>query len=344
MGRITVLYPVSTGGMGGGERYVLSILEKLDRTRFRPIVAAPYKTLFFRKARKLCDEFYRIPFLDNADLFSFTRLFRIMYKADIVHANLNRACFFSSISGRIIGKPVISTMHGLDKSLYYRFSDRVVFLSEFQKQKYSYIPNSLHIPIGVSQDSFPQVFRQQGKVFNIGVLARLHHLKGHITAVKTARIMKERGFSVHFYFMGEGEYRPVIEKAVRDYEVEDMITFTGNLSDPAEFISRNIDLGMLASEKENIPMSNLEYMAMRIPVVCSDVGAVKEQLDEISIVREADNALGFAEKISLIINDPEIKERMIRSNLRRVRAEFNSDIMVKRLEELYEERTDIYTQ
>lgn len=76
---------------------------------------------------------------------------------------------------------------------------------------------------------------------------------------------------------GDGSLRPDLERRARDLGVADRVRFLGNRSDVADLLAA-VDLTVLTSDWEGMPIAVLESLAAGVPVVATDVDGVAEAL------------------------------------------------------------------
>jgi glycosyltransferase involved in cell wall biosynthesis len=114
----------------------------------------------------------------------------------------------------------------------------------------------------------------------IGCAARVEKGKGHKTLIKTLLKLPEKTSLV---FAGEGSQKEKMKDYAKKIKVSHRIYWLGNVSQMPTFYSA-IDTFCLFSEKEGLPLSVLEAMSCNRPVVVSDVGGLKEVVN---------NDLGF---------------------------------------------------
>jgi len=88
-----------------------------------------------------------------------------------------------------------------------------------------------------------------------------------------------------------------------------------------------------------IPIKIFEYMAARLPVICSDMGFAKEIIKEAQcgLLAEAGNPEAHAAAILYLLNHPEERRRMGENGRRAVIEKYNWDREAKKLLTLYEE-------
>jgi glycosyltransferase involved in cell wall biosynthesis len=107
------------------------------------------------------------------------------------------------------------------------------------------------------------------------VLARLVPDKGvHVLLRAAARV---EGLSV--VVVGDGPARGDLDLLVAELGMEDRVLFTGYVDDPRAWL-RAVDLFVLPSFMEGLPLSPVEAMLERLPVVATTVGGMAEAVED----------------------------------------------------------------
>jgi glycosyltransferase involved in cell wall biosynthesis len=168
------------------------------------------------------------------------------------------------------------------------------------------------VPNGVSPDPYrvvhqrgrPSVFSRDGRETVIGTLAGLRSEKSldrmieafrKIVAVRPARLV----------IAGTGPLESSLRELCEKFGLGDAVHFEGFRSDPAAFL-HELDLFMLSSQTEQLPISLIEAMLSGLPAVSTDVGDVRASLpfEQRSYVVERDaDALARAALAILALPD-----------------------------------------
>lgn len=129
--------------------------------------------------------------------------------------------------------------------------------------------------LGLAQRLFG---RSENKINNtdqlqiIGAAGRLVAEKGYRTLIDSIKELPE---TVVLLIAGEGPLRRELTEQIQSHNLEQRVLLLGNLSDMLPFYQA-IDLFVLASNNEGMPLSPLEAQACNTPVVLTDVGACRE--------------------------------------------------------------------
>ena len=116
--------------------------------------------------------------------------------------------------------------------------------------------------------------------------------------------------NVHFYWAGDGQYKePILEK-LNQFE---NFHYLENLEYPdkvREYLTE-IDIYALPTGMDTTPLSCREAMSMQNPVVASKVGGIPEMVFDKKtgfLVDEGDHR-GWIEKLTILVNDPELRKK-----------------------------------
>lgn len=175
-----------------------------------------------------------------------------------------------------------------------RFSDRVITnsaaaLEEYRIKGYPY-SKLQHIPNAINVDRFKpnpdaryKVVEEMGvspKTFLVGIFARIHPMKDHMTFLKAAKCLVEEGIDVTFVCAGEtsegySQYESRVRTSATTLGLDDRVLWIGPRQDP-EVLMAACDITTLTSDSgEGFPNSVAESLACGTPCVSTDIGDAK---------------------------------------------------------------------
>jgi glycosyltransferase involved in cell wall biosynthesis len=175
----------------------------------------------------------------------------------------------------------------------------------------------------------------------VGTVGRLEERKGHDLFLHGAREMLARanGLRPQILIVGDGPLRERLMAQAARLEIAESVRFAGAVPDVRVALSA-MDVFVLPSNAEGMSNALLEAMAARRPVVATDVGGTNEVLNGSgsgTLVSPGD-AQGLAGAVMALLADPARAARVAEAGRQRVVDRFSARAMVRRLEELYEER------
>jgi L-malate glycosyltransferase len=114
--------------------------------------------------------------------------------------------------------------------------------------------------------------------FLIGTMGRLMPVKGLDCFLRAARIVKDERKDVKFVVVGDGPLRGFLDTLASEYHLEKDVLFLGHRHDNHDLLAL-MDIFVLSSLSEGIPMVLLEALALARPVVASRVGGISEVVE-----------------------------------------------------------------
>ena len=249
--------------------------------------------------------------LDKLNRYFFSKLFffRLWYyliksEADILHAHIHSQIISQILAAVLSGKKMIWTIHG-----EYSLSILTIFFLRaldfiLSDKKFRYIADSisaLHstlpftvknlkpdniIPTGINLKPYLQEYNQS-------LIREKYNIKDDTILIgSTGRIVWQKGYDQLlsllenydfgekiFYILvaGDGSLRNKFIKRIEKNKLESHITFIGNIKNIPEFLSA-LDIYIQPSVTEGFPLSVLEAMASRLPIISSNAGGLKEMI------------------------------------------------------------------
>lgn len=173
------------------------------------------------------------------------------------------------------------------------------------------------------------------RLVQIASLAQLY--KAPDVLIDAVALCRARGIRLALRIIGDGRHRPRLEEQVARLGLQDTVSFLGQL--PAGPAVRDellgCDLFVLPSRTEGLPRAMIEAMACALPCIGSAVGGIPELLAPQDLVPPGD-ARALAEKIELVLTDPERMRAMSARNLDKSHH-FRNDILEQRRRAFYRE-------
>ncbi len=309
------------------------------------------------------------------DLITFWKLYRLMHaeKPDIVHTHSAKAGTLGRLAAKLAGVPVIiHTFHGhlfrgyfgpkrsrlvvLIERLLALVSTKIVAVTQSQKDellRYKIAPSQkiANIPLGLELDQLQNVQKEKGTFRSelglekddalIGSIARLVPVKGHAFLFRAAQKVIDTFPRVKILVIGNGELRNELEDLASHLGIEKNVVFCGFRRDLPK-IYADLDIVVLTSLNEGLPVAVIEAMASQTAVVAFDVGGVKDLIEPnvtgISVpFGEIDR---LAESIVFLLKNPQERERLGRNARRKVYPHLCYQRLVRDFEKFYLELTN----
>jgi glycosyltransferase involved in cell wall biosynthesis len=151
----------------------------------------------------------------------------------------------------------------------------------------------------------------------------------------------KKGVNLELVMVGDGYYRPQLERQAEKLDVADRIHFLGSLP-PGQAVYEQLDqadLFILPSRQEGLSRAVIEAMARGMPCISSTAGGMPELIDYEYLVPPGD-VKALSKKIEEVVGDREKLKEMSRLNLKRSH-EYRIEVLSERRREFYERLADI---
>lgn len=175
------------------------------------------------------------------------------------------------------------------------------------------------------------------KVKRVGLVGRLVPVKRAELFIDTIQILNTLlPIPVIGVIIGDGPLMEDLKKYTEQKGLSDVIEFKGFVTHPAQELER-LDLLMMPSDHEGIPMVLLESLLAGLPIVAHNVGGIPEILDEgrCGILVDDHSPHGYANKAAHLLSQPELVEQVTAAGRAHLRQEFNKDKNTLKYEALY---------
>jgi glycosyltransferase involved in cell wall biosynthesis len=187
---------------------------------------------------------------------------------------------------------------------------------------------------GVDTERFsPRPFHatasQADRPFVIGCVARLDPVKGHSTLIEAFKLLQsDSAINAELRLIGDGPMRATLERQVERAGLAQRVSFLGTRNDLPQQLGE-LDLFVLASDREGRPTSIMEAMSAGLPVVATNVGSVTELVDdgEDGFIVEAGEPTQLAQAMQSIIQHDELRGKMSAAARKKAVANFSLERM-----------------
>lgn len=172
----------------------------------------------------------------------------------------------------------------------------------------------------------------------IGTAGRLVPIKGLDIFLEMASHMIKSSGKVKFLVVGDGPLRGDLEKKAVDLNIQNDVRFLGFRDDIVN-IMNCLDIFVVSSINEGIPMAVLEVMGMGIPVVATRVGGLKEIIEhnKSGLFVEAGDYRGLADACLSVLEQPNLRASLGAGARERIAAEFYPHIQRESILKIYGE-------
>ncbi len=258
-------------------------------------------------------------------------------RASVVHTHLFTADSYGRLAARLAGVPgIFSTVHSVAPTgagrvratvsrLLARLSTGVVGCSEevaqtlvrrdgLRADRVHAIPNGVDLLrfADARGDGVREEFGLDSRRRLIGVVGRLHPPKGHEDLLLAlARLDPGLRRDLSCLVVGAGVLEAPLRQRVAELGLHDCVIFTGLRTDVPRLVAA-LDVFVMPSRWEGLPIALLEAMATSRPVLCTRVGGIPDvvQHGDNGLLVEAGDVDGLRAGIERLLREPQLAARL----------------------------------
>lgn len=361
-----ILHTCEWSGSGGAETTLLYLASHLDGDRFRSLAFLPEDGWLERKLKER-----GIPtFLAKSAAWhdirrpaTMARLIR-QEKIDLIHSTLPDENFYSCLVGRLTRCRTIVTYQSafdFSKERQPREAIKLWFVRHSAAAVVAVTDHirKLLIDLGFPQDKTVRIYNcinpdrfslpSRGRLRSelglpqttrlIGMVANVNKWKGYEFFVQAAREVANEFPEARFVAVGEhgGTLGEQLFRLVKKLSLQDCFLFLGFREDVPDILA-DLDVFVLSSLSEGLPLALLEAMAAGKPVVATRSGGPEEFVEHgrVGFLVPRADAKALAARIIELLRDPDRAAAMGRNGRAKVYGDFTLGKMVSDYEQLYE--------
>lgn len=293
------------------ERRVRTFLKKVFDSKY--LLGATLKLYFnhIRSAKKAVNNYRKCN--EKFDYVIFQDLFSAAYYINKVDENTKtiiilhsgdheleqlKPSFYGIFKHKYLGEKIEKYLHavlyGVDKVVY--LSKYATTVSPLPAEKKTYIFNG---KADISNHSVEPV----SKPINIVIVGSVIFRKGqHLVIEALSSLSKKYQDSLHLHIIGAGSELEFCKQMVSNKKIEDSVTFWGNRNDVPEVLKK-MDVLILASDSEGMPMSIIEALRQGLYIVGTRVAGVPEMINSSFGILVERNVNSIASAIMNIVDN-----------------------------------------
>jgi glycosyltransferase involved in cell wall biosynthesis len=364
-----VLHLIDSAGMYGAERVILTLLEEVKNSPHYGILGCIRENdtevpSVAKEAQRIGIQVVYFTMRRGFNPFGIYRISKFIKEKNIriVHSHGYKPNIYLAF---IYKKKfiTISTVHGWAKktgglmSRLYEFldvqvlkrMDLLVAVSEdiskdlirhgVKKEKIQIIHNGLKLSKLKHHHNADQIHGNISRSFGIpilGALGRLVRVKGYENIIKAMPIIQSSYGPCKLVIGGDGPLKGELEKLVVDLHLEQDVTLAGFVNNVNAFFSM-IDIFVMPSISEGLPIALLEAMAFKKPVVASSVGGIRELIrsQEHGVLIKPGDPVAIARAVTMLLHQPGKMKSMATLVFKVVRSKFSAEVMATNYLKLY---------
>lgn len=334
--------------IGGAEQMLLNIFRQLDPQRFRCRVICLKRPGPLGPEFEAAG--FPVEVLGRGgrrDLSTLPRLVRRFRQTDtdvvLVHHMHPAPLTLGRLAARLSGRASVVVPHGMDtlahsgRRVLARHDVETLFLSSaivwlagaqrdyFHREEHVgrtwrsrtrevVIPNGISVgpaPTPASRTAARRALGLDDDAFVLGIVARLEKVKAHEMLFDAVAKLAPGNPRIRLVCIGGGSREAELRTLVDELGIGAHVVFAGMRRDVPELLP-GLDVACLSSIYECAPLTLIEAMAAGVPVVTTDVGAVRDMVADgvEGYVVSPGDADAFADRVALLAGDPDLHARL----------------------------------
>ncbi|MFT5249009.1 MAG: glycosyltransferase involved in cell wall biosynthesis [bacterium] len=315
-----ILHLIDSGGLYGAEQMLLALTEEQIKQGLQPVILSCGLPDEADKALEIEAEKRNIPVIKwrMKSGLNFKGAWEIIKRAqkeqvDIFHSHGYKFNILFAIFPRFVQKkPFLTTVHGYvhapkySASWVYQILDkiclkqmhRVVFVSQQTQKSFLSLKNFNVISNGISttiQSKIELNERFDGHSIKLLAVGRLAVEKGFEFILQAIYDANMAGKKISVDIMGTGNELDNLQKMVQTLKLNSNVKFLGFIEEPSRYFYA-YDALIMPSLTEGLPITLLEALREKLPVLASNVGEIPFVLEEHCPLINVDEDLPFLYK------------------------------------------------
>lgn len=361
--RLCVLTVIDALMTAGAETVATRFALSLDPDRFESIICStrPSARHHVKAARAAGVEVLELGRRSKIDVWRWRPLWRLLRsgRVDVLHAHKHGSNLWAALlkpRGRL---PVLlahehswsyegTLRRVLDRELIARRADAVVAVSQVDRlrmvelerippEKVAFVPNGIPDRPPGDGEWFRRELGLAPSDSVVGTVCGLRPEKEVETALRALGRLAPHRPGLRFVVVGDGPERAHLERLADELGVPTVFAGHRANEEMADLLAA-MDVLVLSSRFEGMPLAVLEWMAAGKAIVASRVGGIPTILEdgEEAVLVPPRDYVAFADAIARLLDDPDERQRLGVSAQRRQREQFRFDQTISTLENLYE--------
>jgi len=296
---IRILEAITPSGIGGAEVFVAELCAEMPRQGTHVELFCPAGRPFVEYVSKRGIEPITWKTHGKLDPVTLIRLARLIRSRgiDVVHTHLSTASLLGAFAARLARRPSVAHVHGLNTATCFRYSTRIIAVSEavkrhltaqgIREERIRVVHNGVDVerfePVSPGRSLAPRGCPAAAKIKLgydpdaplFGVFGRLAPEKGQRVAIEAMFLVLKELPNARLVLAGQGPEWNDLHMCARELGVEDHVQFTGFVHNVRHLMSA-CDAVIVPSLREGFGLAAVEAMALERPVVASATGGLAE--------------------------------------------------------------------
>lgn len=239
-------------------------------------------------------------------------------RPDVVHAHMGGALYAAlwTLKKR---KPLVVTIHTTPQKAFSKLVERVLqFRMKFGRCRLVAVSEEnkrladqyfkLKVPCEFVNNGIDlkRFYYKEHELFTFINVARQDDNKNQKMLIEAFKKVHEIFSNTKLILVGDGPNHETLQALCGELGVQDDVLFTGNIANAEDYYAIS-DVYVQTSHREALPMSILEAMAAGLPIISTNVGGIKDVVQENGILVQDDDKSALYEAMKEMMIAPNDK-------------------------------------
>jgi glycosyltransferase involved in cell wall biosynthesis len=219
---------------------------------------------------------------------------------------------------------------------------RYVSIWPYLQHKYDIIHGGVDTELFTRHTKKPEILEQLSipkEKLVVGIIGRFSKIKDHHTFIRAAKLSRNRIENLHFIISGAdaGYKRDDILQMIQTHDMQSDFTLIGPF-DPITDLIAHLDIGVVASkDSEAICRIAMEYMAMGVPMVVTDINVLPEIVQDSrnGFVVSVEDPYEMSQGIIRLAESVDLRKKISQDNIVDAAEKYSLDQWYRETEEVY---------
>lgn len=324
--KIRVVVILSSFCVGGAENMVYELTKSFDKNEVECIVISCCSREGSILEKKVDDAKINVYYGNcqgNITILKLVDIYKHIssFKPDIIHAHMG-GVIYSLPYVLTHNIKLVVTAHTTPKEA---FNNRTTNILKFLAKRNKVILTAVSEENKRLMADYYGIDRDKVEYVNNGVDLTRYYRKNHtrLTFVNVGRMDKNKNQQLiinlfnrldvarcmDLILCGDGPERPVLEKMVETLGLKERVTFTGNVGNVQDYLAVS-DIYIQTSHREGLPLSTIEAIATKLPVISTNVGGMKNIVKDNGFLINDGDEEGLFNAMKSLSTDTSLREKM----------------------------------
>lgn len=370
-----ILHIIDSGGLYGAEVMLLNLIAEQVKLGLDPTIASigeknirekPLEAEALKRGFKIKKFRMRL----GPNIMGARKILQFAHQDafDLMHSHGYKGNILFGLMPKAVRKlPLISTLHGwtstngMTKMRIYecldaislKFIDAVVLVNKAMQSNPKLrnrrglnlyvVNNGIPIPDVVAQPTQETQQKLDRRImdfcsegYTVGAIGRLSKEKGFNFLIQSLHLLAQEASDAQLVIIGEGEERNSLDALVKKLKLEDKVLMPG-YKEQAKRYMPFFDVFVIPSLTEGLPITLLEAMHTKVPIVATEVGGIPEALQygRAGLLVQPSKPHAIAEAINRIYHDVKFAKRLVSYSHNKALTKYTSIKMAQRYFYIY---------